>query len=89
MITVLLLKDISRLHRQLLIERGVISSLMLQKISGKGLILKPDFVANSNKIFAIIINEDEHLKIQGMESGIKIKECFKRVLKMERALEKN
>jgi protein arginine kinase len=82
------LKDISRLHRQLLIERGVISSLMLQKISGKGLILKPDFVANSNKIFAIIINEDEHLKIQGMESGIKIKECFKRVLKMERALEK-
>jgi len=81
------IKDISRVQRQLLIEKKVISPSMTQKIAGKGLLLQADSLLK-NKLVAIIINEDEHIKIQCQMPGIKVKECYKEVIKIEKKLEK-
>jgi len=81
------IKDIPRVQRQLLIEKKVISPSMAQKILGKGLLLQTGSLYK-NKIVAIVINEDEHIKIQCQMSGIKVNECYKEVIKIEKKLEK-
>ncbi|MDD3519734.1 MAG: hypothetical protein PHU65_00670 [Actinomycetota bacterium] len=81
------IRDIPRLNRQLLMDKHLISDSMIQKIAGKGIILKSGF-ANNKKLTAIIINEDEHLKIQCHMAGIKIKDCYREVIKIEKKLEK-
>ena len=81
------IRDIPRIHRQLLIDKRLISASMIQKIAGKGMILQSGYV-NRKKLIAIVINEDEHLKIQCRMAGIKVKECYREVLKIEKKLEK-
>ncbi len=80
-------RDIPRIQRQLLMDKRLISPSMIQKIAGKGIILQSGFVSNK-KLIAIIVNEDEHLKIQCHMAGIKVKECYREVIKIEKKLEK-
>lgn len=80
------LRDIPRLQRQLLIEQKVISASTAQKINGKAVILNSRLVDN-NRLSAIIVNEDEHLKIQCQMPGNNIPACYKEVLKLEKKLE--
>ncbi|MCX6384655.1 MAG: hypothetical protein NTV16_09320 [Actinobacteria bacterium] len=81
------LRDIPRLQRQLLIDQKVISSSTAQKISGKAVILNSRLV-DKNKLTAIIVNEDEHIKIECVMPGRNISDCYKEVLKVEKRLEK-
>lgn len=81
------LRDIPRLQRQLLIDQKIISGLTVQKISGKAVILNSNLV-DKNKLTAITVNEDEHLKIECIMPGRNISNCYKEVLKIEKNLEK-
>lgn len=81
------IRDLPRIYRQALIDRGLVSSTITQKIAGKGIILQPDG-SNKKKLVAIAVNEDEHLKIRCNMSGIKIRECYREVTKIEKKLEK-
>ncbi|HHT78241.1 MAG TPA: hypothetical protein GXZ93_00330 [Actinobacteria bacterium] len=80
-------RDIPRIHRQLLMDKRLISSSMIQKIAGKGIIIQSE-PADNKKLIAIIINEDEHLKIQCHMPGIKVRQCYKEIIKIEKKLEK-
>jgi len=81
------LRDVPRLQRQLLIDHRIISYLTSKKISGKAVILNSNLV-DKNKLTAITVNEDEHLKIECVMPGRNILNCYKEVLKVERGLEK-
>jgi protein arginine kinase len=81
------LRDIPRLQRQLLIDQKIISGSTIQKISGKAVILNSNII-DKNKLTAITVNEDEHLKIECIMPGINIFSCYKEVLKIEKNLEK-
>ncbi|MDD5658595.1 MAG: hypothetical protein PHR39_01105 [Actinomycetota bacterium] len=81
------LRDIPRLQRQLLIDQKVILSKSTQKISGKAVILNSKLV-DKNKLTAITVNEDEHIKIECKMPGNNIAGCYKEVLKFEKKLEK-
>ena len=81
------LRDVPRLQRQLLIDHKVISYSTSKKISGKAVILNCSLV-EKNKLTAITVNEDEHLKIGCVMPGRNILNCYKEVIKVERGLEK-
>ena len=81
------LRDVPRLQRQLLIDHKIISYSTSKKISGKAVILNSNLV-EKNKLTAITVNEDEHLKIECVMPGRNILNCYKEVLKVERGLEK-
>jgi len=81
------LRDVPRLQRQLLIDQKIISYSTSKKISGKAVILNSNLV-DKNKLTAITVNEDEHLKIECVMPGRNISNCYKEVLKVERGLEK-
>jgi protein arginine kinase len=81
------LRDVPRLQRQLLIDQKVISYGTTKKIGGKAVILNSSLV-DKNKLTAITVNEDEHLKIECIMPGRNISNCYREVLKVERGLEK-
>jgi len=81
------LRDIPRLQRQLLIDQKVILPSTIQKIGGRAVILNSRFV-DKNKLTAIIVNEDEHIKIECQMPGNNLLSCYREVLKFEKKLEK-
>jgi len=82
--------NISRLkkyQRRYLIEKHILSPEMLVRMSFKGLILKckPSMLENS---ISILINEEDHVRIQSVFLGLDIYRAYKEVVKIEKMLEK-
>src|SRR5881409_130566 len=76
-----LLQELSALERQVLVERHLISREHAAKGAGSAV------VVNRRQTLSIMINEEDHLRMQSIRSGLQLKQAFKLVDKIDSALE--
>jgi len=76
-----LLQDLSALEKQVLVERHLISREHAAKGVGSAVVM------NRRQTLSIMINEEDHLRMQSIRSGLQLKQAFKFVDKIDSALE--
>ena len=76
-----LLQDLSALEKQVLVERHLISREHAAKSIGSAVIM------NRRQTLSIMINEEDHLRMQSIRSGLQLKSAFKLVDKVDSTLE--
>jgi protein arginine kinase len=76
-----LLQDLSALEKQVLVERHLISREHAAKGAGSALVM------NRKQTLSVMINEEDHLRMQAIRSGLQLKQAFKLVDKVDTALE--
>jgi len=74
--------SLTALDKQLLVERHLISREHAAKNVGSGL------VVNRTETFCVMINEEDHLRMQALRPGFQIQEAWQAVNKLDSALEK-
>ncbi len=74
--------DLSELQKLVLVERHVISREMLQIEEAAGAVLSPD------QSVSIMINEEDHLRMQVLRKGFDFKSVWKTAKKMDLEMEK-
>jgi protein arginine kinase len=75
------LQDLTALDRQVLVERHLISREHAAKGGGSAV------VVNRRQTVSIMINEEDHLRMQSIRSGLQLKQAFKLIDKIDSALE--
>ena len=75
------LQDLSALEKQVLVERHLISREHAAKGVGSAVVM------NRKQTLSIMINEEDHLRMQSIRSGLQLKQAFKLVDKVDTALE--
>src|ERR1043165_4469461 len=75
------LQDLAALDRQVLVERHLISREHAAKGAGSAV------VVNRRQTLSVMINEEDHLRMQSIRSGLQLKQAFKLVDKIDTALE--
>ena len=75
------LQDLSALEKQVLVERHLISREHAAKGVGSAVVM------NRRQTLSIMINEEDHLRMQSIRSGLQLKQAFKLVDKIDSALE--
>src|SRR5207244_2799486 len=73
--------DLSALEKQVLVERHLISREHAAKSAGSAVVM------NRRQTLSIMINEEDHLRMQSMRSGLQLKQAFKLLDKIDTALE--
>ncbi len=76
------LKDLSEVDRLFLVERHLMSPEHARDVEFKGLIIDP------KEIVSIMINEEDHLRIQVLQSGMNLRECWRIIDEIDTALSK-
>ena len=76
-----LLQDLSALEKQVLVERHLISREHAAKSVGSAVVM------NRKQTLSIMINEEDHLRMQSIRSGLQLKSAFKLVDKVDSTLE--
>src|SRR3989440_11736168 len=76
-----LLQDLSALEKQVLVERHLISREHAPKSAGGTVIM------NRRQTLSIMVNEEDHLRMQSIRSGLQLKSAFKLVDKVDSTLE--
>ncbi|HEX3816707.1 MAG TPA: protein arginine kinase [Chthoniobacterales bacterium] len=76
-----LLQDLSALEKQVLVERHLISREHAAKGIGSAVVM------NRKQTLSIMINEEDHLRMQSIRSGLQLKSAFKLVDKVDSFLE--
>jgi len=76
-----LLQDLSALEKQVLVERHLISREHAAKGAGSAVVM------NRRQTLSIMLNEEDHLRMQSMRSGLQLKQAFKLVDKIDSELE--
>ena len=77
----LILNNLSSIERQFLLERHLISVEHAQKEN------KPRFViANGDEVVSIMINEEDHLRIQVIYSGLELKRAWELISRIDSQL---
>jgi len=76
------MENLTALDKQILVERHLISREHAAKNTGSGLIISKD------ETIAVMINEEDHLRIQSIRSGLQIKEAWQAVDQFDSILEK-
>ncbi|MFO1492590.1 MAG: protein arginine kinase [Kiritimatiellia bacterium] len=64
------LGDLTKLDRQMLFERNVISREHAERNEGGGIVVAPDTGVS------IMVNEEDHLRIQAFDAGLRLQECL-------------
>ena len=77
------LKDLSELDRQFLVERHLISPEHAKDVEYKALIVDP------KEMVSIMINEEDHLRVQVLQSGLNIIEAWRIINEIDTSLSKN
>lgn len=75
------MEDLSPLDRQFLLERRLISRELSAEGRG-GVIVGPD------EVVSLMINEEDHLRIQVIRSGLSLKQCWEEIDRIDRRLER-
>ena len=75
------LQDLAGLDKQVLVECHLISREHAAKGAGSAV------VVNRRQTLSIMINEEDHLRMQSIRSGLQLKQAFKLVDKIDTALE--
>lgn len=65
------LKDLSEVDRLFLVERHLMSPEHAKNVEYKALIVDP------KEIVSIMVNEEDHLRIQVIQSGLNMRECWR------------
>lgn len=73
-------QDLSALEKQVLVERHLISREHAAKGAGSAVVM------NRKQTLSVMINEEDHLRIQGIRSGLQLRNVFKLVDKADTAL---
>src|SRR5436853_3643708 len=76
-----LLQDLSALEKQVLVERHLISREHAAKSAGSAIIM------NRKQTLSVMVNEEDHLRMQSIRSGLQLRQAFKLVDKVDSALE--
>src|SRR5450432_1862845 len=76
-----LLQDLSALEKQVLVERHLISREHAAKSVGSAVVM------NRRQTLSIMVNEEDHLRMQSIRSGLQLKSAFKLVDKVDSTLE--
>jgi len=76
-----LLQDLSAMEKQVLVERHLISREHAAKGVGSAVVM------NRRQTLSIMINEEDHLRMQSIRSGLQLKAAFKLVDKVDSTLE--
>lgn len=76
-----LLQDLSAMEKQVLVERHLISREHAAKSAGSAVVM------NRRQTLSVMVNEEDHLRIQSIRSGLQLKQAFKLVDKIDTALE--
>jgi len=76
-----LLQDLSALEKQVLVERHLISREHAAKNVGSAVVM------NRKQTLSIMINEEDHLRMQSIRSGLQLKSAFRLVDKVDSTLE--
>ncbi len=74
--------SLTNLDKQILVERHLISREHAAKSVGSG------FVLNKEENLCVMINEEDHLRMQSLRPGLQIKEAWKAINQMDSTLEK-
>ncbi|HEX8295192.1 MAG TPA: protein arginine kinase [Chthoniobacteraceae bacterium] len=74
-------QDLSALEKQVLVERHLISREHAAKGVGSAVVM------NKKQTLSIMINEEDHLRLQALRSGLQVKAVFKMIDKVDSALE--
>lgn len=75
------LQDLTQLEKQVLVERHLISREHAAKSTGSAVVI------NKKQTLSIMINEEDHLRMQSIRSGLQLKSAFKLLDKVDSALE--
>jgi len=76
------LKELNEVDRLFLVERHLMSPEHAQDVEFKGLITDP------KEIVSIMINEEDHLRIQVLQSGLNLTECWRIIDEIDTELSK-
>ncbi len=76
------LKELSEVDRLFLVERHLMSPEHAKDVEYKALIVDP------KEIISIMINEEDHLRIQVLQSGLNLRECWRIIDKLDTELSK-
>ena len=74
------LDDLSPLDKQILVERHLISREHAAKGAGSGVVL------NQEESLCVMINEEDHLRMQALRPGLQIKACWQAIDAVDSAL---
>src|ERR1035437_7917580 len=74
--------NLSALDKQILVERHLISREHAAKSSGSGLVL------NRDETFCVMINEEDHLRMQALRPGLQIRQVWEAIDHLDSELEK-
>jgi protein arginine kinase len=74
--------NLTALDKQLLVERHLISREHAAKNVGSGI------VVNRAETFCVMVNEEDHLRMQALRPGFQIQEAWQAIDKLDSALEK-
>jgi len=75
------MQDLNTLEKTVLVERHLISREQAQKTIGSAVIM------NRKQTLSIMINEEDHLRMQAIRAGLQLGNTFKLIDKMDSALE--
>jgi len=73
--------ELSKLQKQMLFERNLISQEQADKGSGSGVVISND------ESLSLMVNEEDHLRIQSIMGGLNLKAAFAKVSELDRTLE--
>lgn len=76
------LSDLDNLDKQFLVERHLMSHEHAMRSNGKALCVTP------NEVVSIMVNEEDHLRIQVMESGFELEDVWQVINKLDDNLSK-
>ncbi|MFZ5651282.1 MAG: protein arginine kinase [Bacillota bacterium] len=74
--------ELSPVERQILVEKHLISPDLLEDFQKKAVILRGD------EVISIMVNEEDHLRLQCLLPGLQVKEAWELINKLDDALEK-
>lgn len=77
------MKNTSTVQKQVLLENHLISPDLMKKVEGSGALISND------KCVSIMINEEDHIRIQTIYGGLQIRKAWKEASKIDDILEKN
>src|SRR5581483_5916311 len=76
------MENLGGLDKQILVERHLISREHAAKSAGSGLVL------NKEESLCVMINEEDHLRMQALRPGLQLKEAWQGIDQLDSLLEK-
>jgi protein arginine kinase len=73
--------QVSELERDLLVERHLVSRQHIKQKGPRGVAYVP------SESFTAMVNEEDHLRMQAFKTGLQLKQCYKKISKIDDMIE--